>query len=77
MALPFPFPQNAGTDVLDDLHKQRNKPEKFLELASEIAGMKCQGYPSNGSRDMADNVHCSSGTGRIIIDPTILIIRRL
>ena len=74
---PFPFPHNAGTDVLDDLHIQNNKPENFLQLTSEIAGMKCQGHPTNGSRDTADSVHCCSGTGHIIIDPTILIILRL
>jgi hypothetical protein len=51
MVLPFPFPHNTGTNVLDDLYKQSNKPEKFLQLASEISGLKYQGHPSNGSRD--------------------------
>jgi len=38
MALPFPFPNNAGTDILDDLNKQINKSENFLYLTSEISG---------------------------------------
>jgi len=48
IVFPFPFPQNAGTDVLEDLHKQSNKPENFRQLTSEILGVKCQGHPSNG-----------------------------
>ena len=47
MTLPFPFPENSGTDVLDDLHKQSNKPETFPHLTSEISCMNCQGHPSN------------------------------
>ena len=77
MALPFPFAQNAGTDVLDDLHKQSNKPENFLQLTSEIACMKCQGHPTNGSRDTADNIYCSSRTGQIIIEQLTPNIQRL
>jgi len=77
MALPFAFPNNAGTDVLDDFNKQINKSEKFQKLTSEIAGMKYQGHPSNGTRDTAENVHGTSSMGCIGIDPTILIIVRL
>ena len=63
MVSQLPFPQNAGTDVLDDLHKQKNTPENLLHLTSEISGLKCQGRPSNGSRDTNDKVRYSSGTG--------------
>ena len=77
MALPFPFPNNAGTGVLDDLYKQINKSEKFLQFTSEIAGMIYRGHPSNGTRDTAENVHGTSSVGCIVIDPTILIILRL
>jgi len=73
---PFPFPHNAGTDVLDDLHKQSNKPGNFLQVMSVISGVKCQGHPSDGSWDTAENIHGSSSTGHIIIDPTILTILR-
>jgi len=61
MVLLFLFPQKAGTDILDYLHKQRNKTENILQLASEISGMNCQEHPSNGSRNAAKNVRCSSG----------------
>jgi len=77
MALPSPLPNNAGTDVLDDLYKQSNESENFLQLTSELSAMKCQGHPSNGTRYAAENVHGSSSKGWIIIDPTILIILRL
>jgi len=77
MALKFPFPNNACTDLLEDLHKESNKSENFLQLTSEISGMKYQGHPFKGTRDTAENVHGSSSMGCIIIDPAIQIILRL
>jgi len=45
-----------------------NKPDSFLESASELSGMNFQGNCSNGTRDTAKNVHCSSGTVHLITD---------
>jgi hypothetical protein len=54
-----------------------NKPDNFLEFASEISGLVFYGQSSNWSRDTAENVHCSSGTVHWIIDPSIPNIKGL
>jgi hypothetical protein len=54
-----------------------NKPDNFLELACEISGMNCQEHPSNGSRDMAENVHFCLGTVHLIINISISNIQWL
>jgi len=54
-----------------------NKAHNFLQLVSEISGMNCHGHPSNGSRDTAEYIHCSSGTVPLITDPSISNIQRL
>jgi hypothetical protein len=48
-----------------------NRPDNFLESASEISDTNFQWNCSNGIRDTAENVHCSSGTVHLIIDPSI------
>jgi hypothetical protein len=56
-------PQTSSTIYINYI----NKPDNFLELTCEISGMNCQGHLSNDSRDMAENVHCCSGTVHVII----------
>jgi len=54
-----------------------NKAHNFLQLASEISAMNCQGHPSIWNWDTAENVQCFSGTLPLIIDTSIPNIQRL
>jgi hypothetical protein len=72
----FPFPHNAVQTSLKT-YINTNKAHNFLQLASEISGMNCQGHPFNWNRDTVENVHGSSGNEPIIIEPLLSNIQRL
>jgi hypothetical protein len=54
-----------------------NRPDNFLESASEISDTNFQWNCFNGIGDTAEDVHFSSGTVHLIIDPSIPNIQRL
>ena len=75
--LPFQFPQHALQTYSTMYINYINRPNNFLESASEISDMNFQWNSSNGIRDTAVNVHCSSATVHLTIDPSIPKIQRL
>ena len=64
--------QTSSTIYINKLINLKN----FYSLRQKYQ-VKCQGHPSHGTRDTAENVHGTSSIGCIVIDTTILIILRL